>query len=460
MWSSLRNARLLLRASGVAAFLALATGAAAEGPAFTVIALPDTQFYTCPPGSGNCAGHLGIFAAQTAWIAAERDARNIAFVTHLGDCVQNGDVAAEWNLADQAYATIEAAIDAERPDGIPYGIAVGNHDQLPFGAPGSIPSVDAVLDPAQGTTTTGYNGTFGIERFCPSGSCRGYYGGHFGINNDNHYQLFSASGYDFVVLHLEYMQSDTALRQAVLAWADEVLAAFPGRRAIVTSHWVLYPGFDAPFSNQGQAIYQALKHHPGLFLILGGHFAGEGVRSDTFEGRTVHTLLADYQDRANGGNGWLRILEFRPASDTIAVRTYSPFLDAYETDADSEFTLAYAMDPACADGLDNDGDGLVDFPADPGCFDAASTREDPECQDGIDNDGQAGIDFDGGASLDLDGDGSIDAAFNPDTPAVGAADPQCVGKPARNREAASCGLGAELALLLAAPWALRRRRQG
>jgi hypothetical protein len=58
----------------------------------------------------------------------------------------------------------------------------------------------------------------------------------------------------------------------------------------------------------------------------------------------VHTLLADYQNRANGGDGWLRLLEFSPAANEIQVRTYSPTRDEYETDEDSEFTLSYTMD--------------------------------------------------------------------------------------------------------------------
>ena len=44
------------------------------------------------------------------------------------------------------------------------------------------------------------------------------------------------------------------------------------------------------------------------------------------------------------------------------------------------------------------GDGLIDFPADPGCIDAADNDEtDPpppaQCADGIDNDGDGLIDF-------------------------------------------------------------------
>jgi len=68
--------------------------------------------------------------------------------------------------------------------------------------------------------------------------------------------------------------------------------------------------------------------------------------------------------------------------------------------------------PACSDGIDNDGDGYVDFDGgasmnggvpiglpDPGCANAAGTTESPECQDGFDDDGDGFIDFDGGASM-------------------------------------------------------------
>jgi len=87
---------------------------------------------------------------------------------------------------------------------------------------------------------------------------------------------------------------------------------------------------------------------------------------------------------------------------------------------------------ACSDGVDNDGDGLSDFPADPGCASPAAWREDPACDDGIDN----------------DRDGEIDLA-----------DAQCesAGGPLEALAPASCGFGAELALVLPALWWLRRR---
>ncbi len=90
--------------------------------------------------------------------------------------------------------------------------------------------------------------------------------------------------------------------------------------------------------------------------------------------------------------------------------------------------------PACSDGVDNDGDGFIDYPADPGCRYPTSPTESPQCQDGIDNDGDGGIDFDGGASA------------NNGVP-IGAPDPQCT-TPWRNTERVSCGLGVELVLLV------------
>ncbi len=46
----------------------------------------------------------------------------------------------------------------------------------------------------------------------------------------------------------------------------------------------------------------------------------------------------------------------------------------------------------CADGIDDDGDGYTDFPSDPGCASAQSPVENPECSDGLDNDGDGNLD--------------------------------------------------------------------
>ena len=103
--------------------------------------------------------------------------------------------------------------------------------------------------------------------------------------------------------------------------------------------------------------------------------------------------------------------------------------------------IAYPTVTPCNDGVDNDGDGRTDWPADRGCFDASWNREDPQCQNGIDDDGDGTIDFDGGASLN---NGTW----------IAGRDTGCT-VPSWNLEGgSSCGLGAELAGVL---WMLRRR---
>jgi len=134
--------------------------------------------------------------------------------------------------------------------------------------------------------------------------------------------------------------------------------------------------------------------------------------------------------------------------------------------------------PQCADGIDNDEDGRIDFDpvtladplfvagtGDPACAAAEWPTETSRCQDGINNDvGQdpnpGRLDFDGGASLDLDDDGFVDPVFNPAEPARTEPDPQCTDRPWKDREKTGCGFGFELALLVPALGFARRRRPG
>ena len=67
----------------------------------------------------------------------------------------------------------------------------------------------------------------------------------------------------------------------------------------------------------------------------------------------------------------------------------------------------------CNDGIDNDGDGLTDFPADPDCGSANDNSEAPEvaaCADGTDNDGDGRIDLDDPGCTSASDDSEIDPA--------------------------------------------------
>src|SRR5262245_15317607 len=72
----------------------------------------------------------------------------------------------------------------------------------------------------------------------------------------------------------------------------------------------------------------------------------------------------------------------------------------------------------CADGVDNDSNGLVDYPSDPGCTWIGDLSEGPDCSDGIDNDNDGTVDLadffcseasDAREEPDVDSDGVTDA---------------------------------------------------
>jgi hypothetical protein len=285
------------------------------GPDFTLVEIPDTQYYSASMNGGTPS----IFAAQTQWIAANRTIRNIAYVAHVGDIVQNCDNngnPVEWIAAEPCMRTLEDPVATLLPEGIPYGISPGSHDIAGTGA------------------LVFYNQYFGVSRF----QGRSYYGGHFGADNGSWYEFFSASGLDFIVIGLKLYWTPVA---AQVHWADSLLTAYPNRRAVVVSHYLLDPGPPATFSPQGQAIYDGLKSHTNLILMICGHYVNEARRADTYNGHTIYTVMANYQNLAYGGSGWLRYMEFSPAHNQIRMRTYSPWLDRYEVSPDSsgQFTI-------------------------------------------------------------------------------------------------------------------------
>jgi len=275
------------------------SGRTATAEEFTIIALPDTQYYS--------QSFPAVFTAQTEWIVDNRAARNIVFVTHLGDLVQNNDSVPEWQAADASMSILD--------DEVAYGMGPGNHDQ----------------------PTTLYNQFFPYTRYLS----KSWYGGHYSDKNDNNYELFSAGGIDFLIVHLEFCPP-----APVVSWADSVLATYPERTAIITTHGYLGASGQRSVHSCSDTQYlwdDLAAANPNVHFMLSGHVHSEARRSDIANGHPVYQMLSDYQGRPSGGEGWLRILRFVPAEDKVYVQTYSPWLNQYETDADSEFTLDFPM---------------------------------------------------------------------------------------------------------------------
>lgn len=282
-----------------------------EADDFTIVVLPDTQIYTIE--GRNLEQY---FHDQTQWVRDNRKAYNIVGVIHNGDVINNEPQIYQWQVADAALKRLEKP-EPGLPDGVPWGVGVGNHDNKLTGD-------NTVIN------TDKFNQYFGVNRFAG----RAYYGGHYGTKNDHSWVTFSAGGLDFVVVSLMYeLDPDPA----AIAWARSIFQMHPKAFGILNTHYLLNAA--ANFSAQSRMIYQALRDLPNVQLMTGGHISNESRRVDTYQGNVINSMLADYQGRDLGGGGFLRIWEFSPASQTVSVRTYSPSLDKFETDANSEFML-------------------------------------------------------------------------------------------------------------------------
>ena len=306
----------------------------ADGPDFSIVVIPDSQYLARRAPA--------VFERHTRWIVEQRVARNIVFVTHVGDIVDVASDAVQWDAAEAALSILEDPVLTGLPDGIPYGLAVGNHDQTPLGYARSGADEDA--------TTTSYNARFGRSRFAG----RPWFGGAYDFGDaaaypetmDNHYMLFEASGMAFIALYLEYDEVDSASRQAALEWADEVLRAHGDRHAIVTSHFLIEPAppETSPWSDQGAAIRGQFSDNANVFLMVSGHHDPAGRMTNPYHGHTIYTIVQDYQRNGSDVEGWLRLYTFSPARGEIHVETYGTERGARKTDDDNDFVLPFAMD--------------------------------------------------------------------------------------------------------------------
>ena len=277
---------------------------------FTVIVLPDTQYYS--------QSYPSIFTKQTQWIADNIESMNIRMVVHEGDLVQTEESDLQWQRANTSMSVLDGVV--------PYSVVPGNHDSYP---------------------TTNYNTYFPATRYAGET----WWGGSYN-DNTNNYQLITIDDYDFIFVSLDWNATYSEIN-----WVNSVLNTYSDRHAVLTTHAYLddttatRDGLSGLPNDSAEYIWNDLvKQHEKLFLVLCGHDHdigqdGEARRTDTNNyGESVHQLLANYQKYPNGGNGWLRILNITihdTEKNILSIKTYSPYLDEYATDDSSQFVLQF-----------------------------------------------------------------------------------------------------------------------
>jgi hypothetical protein len=312
--------------------LLLSNARAQAGPDFTVIALPDTQYYS--------ESYPNILTSQMQWIVNNAASLNIKMVLGLGDIVNNSNDATEWTNADSAYKLLDAAH-------IPYFAAIGNHDYDNYSPAGRT------------SATTQYNNYFGPARYRTSYWFSPYWTSSFPANsNENFYGVLDINGQPYLIMALEFYPRDS-----VLNWAAQVIQSNADKQVIIITHSYEYfdntrvsscNSFDAQYyglgaDNDGDSMWAKLmRQYSNISMVLSGHEirgAGQGAAGHRMDlgvhGNLVNQILSNYQNMTNGGNGYLRIMKFHPSSDTIDVSTYSPYLNSFLTDATNQFTIPW-----------------------------------------------------------------------------------------------------------------------
>lgn len=318
---------------------------------FSLVHYTDQQNSSENAAAASTAEERAVWAESyeslLQWIVDNKDTYNIAYAAQTGDVIQKwyqqnpnsaSDVAtarAEYDFASRAQEILD---EAE----IPYGMLPGNHDNL-------------------NATDTGaesmWNDYFGPDRFEALEATAGWqaqsasYTAWQEGDNQNHYDLFTAGGLDFVAVYLGFGVTDEEA-----AWADGVLKQYADRNAIVFTHAyngtsVSADGRGASFSADGNRVYsQVVEPNENVFLVLSGHEHGVSlVIRDREGGSHVVEVLGDYQDYLVPAGevgldeiagydseqglrlaaSYLRLLQIDVDRSVLKLTTYSPFLDDF-----------------------------------------------------------------------------------------------------------------------------------
>ncbi|MEU6714190.1 metallophosphoesterase [Nonomuraea sp. NPDC046802] len=317
---------------------------------FSMVHFTDTQYISEGAVEQESPQERAVWESAYAgivnWIKDNKDQRKISYVAHTGDIIENNirkpadeamqrQVVGEFEVSSKQQKVLDDA-------GIPNGVIAGNHDNQS----GTENGPEAI-----------YNKYYGPGRY--QDASRGWkhasYGGPWKEgDNQNHYELFSAGGLDFVVVGLSY-----GVTRDEAEWADSVFKKFPNRNGILLSHDYIVPstdpagrgaGFAAP---DGSMLYKTVvEKNANVFLILAGHEHGVGTNVKPKVGQVgngVVELLADYQfytvsadrlglteiggynpqDQLQFGASFFRLLQFNVKRAELSVDTYSPLLNDF-----------------------------------------------------------------------------------------------------------------------------------
>ena len=319
---------------------------------WSMILLPDPQTYI------KFDYNQPLFDLMLSWIKKTIKPLNTQLVLCTGDLVEqnefmnpdgiNGNLSskAQWEAVSKAFSKLDGKI--------PYITATGNHDYGFKSAENRNTYFDHYFPVTKNDKTADLLKDVGQNA-----------DGMPTLANAT-FELISPHGIKYLILVLEF-----APRDKTLDWAKKVVAEekYKDHIVILLTHaymeagneYIKSAGYKLSNPNYGDAIWEKLVYpSPNIRMVLAGHIGYPddekkhmAFRTDkNIAGRKVHQMVFNAQAlgggwHGNGGDGWLRILEFMSDGKTVKVKTFSPLFAAspttqkyaWRTGEDDEFTF-------------------------------------------------------------------------------------------------------------------------
>ena len=302
---------------------------------FSMILLGDPQGYE------KYALNQPLFDLCTAWVADNLENLNIKAVLCTGDLVeQNENIIRNRKMLDQTSREMWESVSkafVRLDNKVPYIISAGNHEYGYKKAENGKTHFPEYFPFERNTTW---------RDLCVSA-----------LPNRNGIPSLENAAFEFnepnwgriLVITTEFVPRDE-----VLEWAKNLAASerYKDSKVIFMTHGYMESGFPPEGGavreaenysitpkNVGTQIWEKLlRPSSNISLLICGHTGNGnskyednvGYRIDkNLAGKDVHQMMFNVQflgggPEGNGGDGWVRILEFMPDGKTIKVRTYSP----------------------------------------------------------------------------------------------------------------------------------------
>lgn len=318
---------------------------------FSMILLPDPQSYT------KFDVNQPLFDLMTAWTANNIERLKIKAVLCTGDLVEqneiriadgiNGNQSSEeqWTAASKAFEKLD--------NKIPYVICTGNHDYGYKSSENRMCNFPRYFQPERNllwknSLVEVANNAFDVPTL-----------------ENAAYEFEDKNWGKILVISMEF-----APRNEILEWALGLANKdkYKNHKVIILTHSYLEgdgsviekEGYKLSPANYGKAIWEKVVYPAeNIKMVICGHACeisdfenNVSFRTDKNKaGKNVAQMMFNAQTadgfwHGNGGDGWLRILEFMPDGKTIKVRTFSPLF------AISPTTKQYSWRTASYDQFD------------------------------------------------------------------------------------------------------------